>query len=99
VIQDAVRRVRSAAIIIGPSGLGRWQALELRSFISQCVERELPVVPVLLPGTQLPDSLLFMRELNAVRFVTSVAEHEVIASLVWGVTGDRSRYEAALSSV
>ncbi len=49
VIQQALQDVKSVAIFIGPEGLGRWQAIELRSAISQCVERGVPVIPVLLP--------------------------------------------------
>ena len=50
VIQDVIPTVKTAAICLGTHGLGRWQALELRSFISQCVEAGKPVIPVLLPG-------------------------------------------------
>jgi hypothetical protein len=53
-VQDAIQdtivsQVKSAAIFIGSSGIGKWQALELRSFIQQCAEGELAVIPVLLP--------------------------------------------------
>src|SRR5262249_8150331 len=58
VIQQALRQVKSSAIFIGLTGLGRWQALELRSFTSQCIERGIPVIPVLLPGVQsIPNEL------------------------------------------
>jgi len=89
VIQQAIATVKSAAIFIGEQGLGRWEALELRSFISQCVERGIPVIPVLLPGVErIPDDLLFLRELNWVRF-TTINDPEAIKNLYWGITGER----------
>ena len=88
VIQQAIATVKSAAIFIGEQGLGRWEALELRSFISQCVERGIPVIPVLLPGVErIPDELLFLKQLNLVRFKT-VDDPEAIKNLYWGITGE-----------
>ena len=87
VIQSAIPRVKSAAIFIGPSGLGRWQSLELRSFVERCVECGLPVIPVLLPGVgSIPDSLSFLRQLSWVRFRQRIDEAEALANLEWGIT-------------
>ena len=67
-IQRAIPNVKSAAICFGPSGMGKWQAIELRAFVSQCVDRGLPVIPVLLPGVvNVPSDLPFLRELNWVK--------------------------------
>jgi hypothetical protein len=55
--QAVPRRSRLHFTII--SLLGRWQALELQTFISQCVERNIPVIPVLLLGVaEIPENLL-----------------------------------------
>ena len=93
VIQNVIPRVRAAAVIVGPQGLGRWEALELRTFISQCVDRGLAVVPVILPGAELPAEALFLKELNAVTFVRTLEEPEPFARLVWGITDDRALYQ------
>ena len=88
VIQQAVQDVKSAAIFIGRSGLGRWQVVELRAFISQCVERNIPVIPVLLPGVKkIPKELVFLNEFNWVRFENQLLDKEMLDSLVWGITG------------
>jgi CHASE2 domain-containing sensor protein len=90
VIGLAILRVRSTAIFLGPGGLGRWQALELRAFVSQCVERKMPVIPVLLPGVEeIPQTLVFLRELNWVSFHRSTDEAEALDRLVWGITGQK----------
>jgi len=87
-IQDALQRVRAFAIFISPNGLGRWQAVELRAAISQCVKRGIPVIPVLLPGVcQVPDALPLLAEFNSVRFVQSASENDNVERLVWGITG------------
>ena len=61
VIQEAIQNVKSAAIFIGPQGLGKWQIMELRSLMSKLVEveeiiwsfieLERPVISVFLQST------------------------------------------------
>ena len=88
VIQQAIRKVKSAAIIIGLKGLGRWQVVELRSFISQCVERDIPVIPVLLPGVkEIPEKLTFLGDFTSVKFAERIDDPEAYDNLVWGITG------------
>jgi CheY-like chemotaxis protein len=86
--QQAILKCKSAAIFIGPAGLGKWEVMELRTFISQCVERNIPVIPVFLPSVkQVPQELLFLRELNWVRFIDSIEDKEALDNLEWGITG------------
>lgn len=88
IIQKAISEVKSAAIFIGPSGLGKWQIAELRTFIRRCVEADIPAIPVLLPGVKdFPKNLLFLKELHCVRFIKSVSETKVLDDLEWGITG------------
>jgi hypothetical protein len=52
------------------------------------VERNIPVIPVLLPGVKkIPEELIFLRELNWVEFKNSVFEKDAINRLIWGITG------------
>ncbi len=89
VIQTAIPRAKSAAIFVGVAGLGRWEALELHSFISQCINTGIPVIPVLLPGvTAIPAQLLFLKEFHAVSFSTPL-DAEALNNLQWGITGKR----------
>ncbi|MEM6448185.1 MAG: toll/interleukin-1 receptor domain-containing protein, partial [Cyanobacteria bacterium P01_D01_bin.123] len=60
-IQQAIGQIKTAAIFIGQHELGNWQALELETFISRCVNLNIPVIPVLLPGVaNVPQNLLFL---------------------------------------
>lgn len=87
IIQQAISEVKTAAIFIGASGLGKWQVVELRTFISRCVEANIPVIPVLLPNvTELPENLLFLNELNWVSF-KSLDDEAALDNLVWGISG------------
>lgn len=74
-IQQAIPLVKSAAIFIGVRGLGRWQIWELRSLINQCVERNIPVIPVLLPGVeQVPEKFVFLKEFRWVSFSQTIED-------------------------
>ena len=89
VVQSAIPKVKSVAVFIGSYGLGKWQVLELRAFISQCVERQLPVIPVLLPGVDdLPPELPFVHELHWVKF-SRLDDKEALDKLQWGITGNK----------
>ena len=87
-IQQAIPLVKSAAIFFGVRGLGRWQNWELRSLINQCVKRNIPVIPVLLPGVdKLPENLLFLEEFRWVCFSESISDERTLSLLEWGITG------------
>jgi serine/threonine protein kinase len=89
-LQEAIAKVKSLTVFLGPAGLGDWEAMELRALISQCVEKKKPVIPVLLPGVaDFPANLLFLRQMTCVRFNQCVDESEALADLEWGITGKR----------
>lgn len=86
-IQKAIPLVQSAAIFIGLEGIGKWQVWELRSLISQCVEKDIPVIPVLLPGVNgIPERFRFLKEFNWVRF-EKIDDDAALCRLEWGITG------------
>lgn len=91
VTQAVMIKVKSAAIFLGTHSIGRWQAVEIRAFISQCLDRDIPVIPVLLPGVnEIPQDMGFLRELAWVQFpdIASI-EGEALDRLIWGITGKR----------
>ncbi|MEM9384818.1 MAG: TIR domain-containing protein [Pseudomonadota bacterium] len=86
-IEAQIEAGRAAAIIVGDSGFGQWHTKEMRAFISEYLDRELPVIPVLLPTAQTTPTLpIFLRDLTWVDF----REVGAIDRLVWGITGDKS---------
>ncbi|MEG4391500.1 toll/interleukin-1 receptor domain-containing protein [Microcoleus sp. BROC3] len=86
VIQQALQNVSCAAIFIGLGGLGRWQILELRSLLTRFVDANIPVIPVLLPGVEgIPEHLLFLQELNYVKFENGINDFEALDKLEAGI--------------
>ncbi|MEW5956229.1 MAG: TIR domain-containing protein [Chloroflexota bacterium] len=90
-LERAISQVKSAAVFIGPKGLGRWQNLELHSLVSRPIEVSLPVIPVLLPGVDdLPEDLSILKQFTQVRF-SKINDPEALDALEWGITGKRPR--------
>jgi hypothetical protein len=88
-IKGTIPKVKTAAIFIGIQGLGQWQEVELRSFISLCVKKNIPVIPILLPGIEgIPDELLLLQEFSYVAF-KSLDDTEAFNKLVRGIKGEQ----------
>lgn len=100
VIQKAIQQIQCVAVFIGTTGLGRWQALELQGFISQCVEKHIPVIPVLLPGVEyIPETLIFLKQFHQVCFECEIEEDfEAFWSLYWGITGEELKIDRTVFS-
>jgi hypothetical protein len=92
VIQLAIPNVKSAAIFIGLVGFRNWQAMVLRALISRCIDADIPVIPVLLPGVdKIPEHLSFLKEFNPVRFASRIDDVEALNNLEWGITGRKPK--------
>ena len=62
----------------------------MKAFITQCVKRDIPVIPVLLPGvTAIPESLLFLSEFHAVSFQNGIEDERALFRMEWGITGQK----------
>ena len=86
-IQRAIPQIKAAAIIIGLTGLGKWQAIELQTLISQFVNSGSPVIPVLLPDVErITDDLPILQQFHWVSFA-SIDDGDAFYSLEWGITG------------
>jgi CRISPR-associated Csx14 family protein len=87
-IERAVPNVKSAAIFIGASGVGRWQGDEIDIFLAEAKKRFLPVIPVLLSDA--PDEAGFSRFLKMNTHVNfRVSDPDPMQRLIWGITGER----------
>lgn len=88
VLEEQVREIKSAAVFVGAEGLGPWQSEEIGAFLSACVKRGIPVIPVLLPDAPLqPELPVFLAQRHFVDFRR--AEPDPFEQLVFGVTGKR----------
>jgi hypothetical protein len=48
-LEEQIGKIRAAAVFVGEKGIGPWQDMEVRAFISEFVNRGCPVIPVILP--------------------------------------------------
>lgn len=87
-LEKQIATIRSAAVFVGNSGLGPWQNMELEGFIRQFVQRQCPVIPVLLRSCpcqpDIPQFLAGMTWVNFKKRKPDPAQH-----LIWGITGAR----------
>jgi len=60
-LTKAIPKVKSAAIFLGPNGLGPWHDIEMETFIEEFVRRRVSVMPVLLPGAQQAELPILLR--------------------------------------
>ena len=87
-LEKIIHTTKSAAVLVGADGGGPWQQRELHGCLSEFVERDLPVIPVLLRNApRKPDLPLFLKLLTWVDFRGVGLTKEGLALLEWGITG------------
>jgi hypothetical protein len=63
-LERQVGHIRAAAVFVGPGGFGPWQNHEMRAFLSEFIDRQCPVIPVLLPGAAALELPVFLRRMT-----------------------------------
>ncbi|HKI44417.1 MAG TPA: toll/interleukin-1 receptor domain-containing protein [Balneolales bacterium] len=87
-LEQQIESIRSVAVFVGAAGVGPWQDVEMRVFLSEFVNRRCPVIPVILSDcTTVPQLPLFMRQFTWVDFRKRMPTP--LDQLVWGITGER----------
>ena len=101
-LEETIDRARVVAVVIGPSKLGRWQALEYQAALQRSVEERdeggrprVRLIPVLLPGaSNLPEDLpAFLRGANAIDLrKKGVEDADEVRRLVQAIFHENSPY-------
>lgn len=89
-LEKVITTVKSAAIFVGPSGVGPWERMEVRSLLSEFVKRDIRMGLVYLPGC--PDDVeipSFLKIFNWVDFRQT--DPDPMGQLIWGITGKAPR--------
>lgn len=87
-LEKQIEQIHSAAVFVGPSGIGPWQRQELDAYLLEFVRRGSPVIPVILPGvTEKPCLPIFLKNFTWVDFRNH--EEDPLGCLIWGITGDK----------
>lgn len=89
-LEEQIESIASAAVFIGSSGVGPWQAQEIKAFLREFVARNCPIIPVLLKGCKSRPKLpILLKGLQWVDFRRE--EPEPFAQLLWGISGIKRR--------
>lgn len=92
-LEQQIQKIRSAAVFVGSAGIGPWQHQELDAFLREFVNRQSPVIPVLLTSaSQQPQLPMFLNAMTWVDF--RVNDPDPLARLLWGITGKRDEWLA-----
>lgn len=87
-LEQQIGSIKSAAVFVGKQGVGPWQQQELEAFLREFVNRECPVIPVILPDApHKPQLPIFLRGMTWVDFRKQ--EPDPLTRLIWGITGKR----------
>jgi tetratricopeptide (TPR) repeat protein len=91
-LEAGIRDSQSIAVLVGASGVGPWEAEEVRAALSLAVKDHRPVIPVLLPDAPAkPELPLFLQERGWVdlRPAADFGDLPALDRLIWGITGTR----------
>lgn len=88
ILEHQIQNVKAAAVFVGENGVGPWQDMEQAAFIRQFVQRECPVIPVVLPNCKQPPQLpYFLSGMTWVDFHKTTPDP--LQQLIWGITGEK----------
>ena len=87
-LEKQIEQISSAAVFVGEDGFGPWQKQELYAFLSEFVNRDCPVIPILLPNAPTkPELPVFLRQFTWVDF--RISDPDPMYQLRWGITGKK----------
>lgn len=85
-LEDAIAKIGVAAVFVGEAGIGKWQSEEIDAFLRECARRNVPVIPVMLPGApKAPDLPMFLAGRHCVDY--RVSDPDPLDQLYFGITG------------
>src|SRR5262245_31848300 len=86
-LEEVIETTGAAAVLVGKDGPGPWQDKEMRAFLSEFIERSLPVIPVLLSGApEKPALPIFLKGFTWVDLRGELTD-DGLDRLQWGITG------------
>ncbi|HMI92446.1 MAG TPA: TIR domain-containing protein [Polyangiales bacterium] len=87
-LERQIGTIRSAAVFVGRAGMGPWQEREVDALLRAFVNRQAPIIPVLLSDAPtVPVLPTFLGAMTWVDF--RLADPDPLARLSWGITGER----------
>ncbi len=97
-IEKIIRTCETAAVLVGPSGIGPWQEPEMRGCLQEFVRRRLRVIPVLLPGApRKPRLPLFLKDFSWLDLRNGLAD-SLLDSFVEAIRKGQQKKARAVST-
>lgn len=88
-VEEVIEIAESSAMLVGKDGIRPWQHAEMQACLSRFADRNLPVIPVLLPGAlETPSLPRFLSRLTWIDLRGGLTE-DGINQLQWSATGKR----------
>lgn len=89
-LQKAIPLCKSALIIFGSKGIGKWQQTEIETLNNLSKSRGIPLIPVLLPGVKkIPENMIFLNNYNWIKLNPCLNTGCSISQLLAGITGKK----------
>jgi len=64
-LENQINEISNVAVFVGENGLGPWQNMEIRAFLSEFVSRGCKVIPVILPNARnIPSLPIFLKQIT-----------------------------------
>ncbi|MCP4583031.1 MAG: toll/interleukin-1 receptor domain-containing protein [candidate division Zixibacteria bacterium] len=85
-----ISNITCVAVFVGGNGIGPWEDIEIRAFISEFANRECIIIPVILEGLgdkEVPELPLILKQLMWVDFRNK--DLDPLKRLLWGITGKK----------
>ena len=95
-LERALRQVHGVLVFLGPNGLGRWQRREMALALDrQTTEATFPVIPVLLPESQLEDYGGFLLQCTYADLRSKLDDRDTLDAIERAVRGTAAAGELA----
>lgn len=91
-IEEAIPQTKSAAIFFGLDGVGKWQHEEINALYREKVNRQIRLIPVLLPGvSKIPAEYVFLQGHNWLQLVSQEIDEQFLDDFVGGIEGQKPK--------
>lgn len=88
-LEQQISHIQAVAVFVGTDGIGPWQSAEIDAFLREFVNRECPVIPVVLAESESkPELPIFLKAMTWVDFRQE--QPDPLQQLIWGITGDKT---------
>ena len=90
-VEEGMTACKAIVVLLGESGIGPWQELEIQTLLARANSRGQAVIPILLPGAGPADFQklpLFLSQLTSVDLRDGLSP-EGLSRLKWGIVGHK----------